>query len=325
MRRRHGFTLIELVAILAIFGIVSIYVGRILLVNERAYHTVEGTSQSQQNLRVFAELIEDNLRHAGFMVSLEASVCGVDDDTGPDMLYLSDAEAIDPGNDFDPYPGARISGATNVSGTQTLTLDSLVIEPSPPNRPAYDTDGNGTPDSDFREKAGVIVADLMDPDRGTACGKVTNVDLVNGRITVEFVTSLETPDPASADLVAVPANEYRVNGTQLLWNGKVLADGVEDLQVAYIFDLNGNNVIDAGETRGDGSGANDYDSAELDASKLREIEASVVARSRLPDPTFVGRRQAFQNRQPPATTDNFRRRALETRIRLRNLVARVET
>ena len=39
--RRHGFTLIEMLTVVAIFGVVAMYVGRILIVNERAYHTVE--------------------------------------------------------------------------------------------------------------------------------------------------------------------------------------------------------------------------------------------------------------------------------------------
>jgi hypothetical protein len=45
-----------MMTVVAIFGIVAMYVGRILTVNERAYHTVENTSESQQNLRVFGEL-----------------------------------------------------------------------------------------------------------------------------------------------------------------------------------------------------------------------------------------------------------------------------
>ena len=91
--RKNGFTLIEMLTVVAIFGLVSVYVGRILVVNERAYHTVENTSESQQNLRVFGELVEDDVRHAGMMVPRDAAVCGVDRNDAPDALYVIDAPA----------------------------------------------------------------------------------------------------------------------------------------------------------------------------------------------------------------------------------------
>jgi prepilin-type N-terminal cleavage/methylation domain-containing protein len=92
--RTNGFTLIEMLTVVAIFGLVAIYVGRVLTVNERAYHTVENTSESQQNLRVFGELIENDLRHAGLMVPRDGAVCGVDQRAR--ILYVSDGGAIDP-------------------------------------------------------------------------------------------------------------------------------------------------------------------------------------------------------------------------------------
>src|SRR5262249_31542772 len=153
--RRHGFTLVEMLTVVAIFGLVAIYVGRVLTVNERAYHTVENTSESQQNLRVFGELVEDDVRHAGMMVSRDGGVCGVDNTNAPDVLYVSDAAAIDPQSDVAPYAGVTIlapGGTTNLpaaGSSVTLTLSSMIVEPSPPSRPAYDTNSDGVADSDF--------------------------------------------------------------------------------------------------------------------------------------------------------------------------------
>lgn len=334
--RRAGFTLIEMLTVVAIFGVVAMYVGRILIVNEHAYHTVENTSESQQNLRVFGELVEDDIRHAGMMVPRDVAVCGVDSTTAPDILYVSDAAAIDVQDDFDPYDGPTATGATNLNtgspfGTGVpLTLSSLIVEPSPPNRPAYDTNGDGTADSDFRENGGAIVFDPGNPGIGNACGRITDVDLANSRITVTGVAALAA---AAASLVAVPANEYFVNGTQLLWNSIPLADGIEDFQVAYVFDFpevgppekeNGNNVIDAGETRGF-SGVTAYTSSELEPHQMREIEVGIVSRSRMTDATFAGRPQALLNRTPITTADGFRRRTFQTRVLLRNLATRIES
>ena len=327
--RAGGFTLIEMLTVVAIFGVVAMYVGRILIVNERAYHTVENTSESQQNLRVFGELIEDDLRHAGMMVSRDSAVCGRDAANAPDILYVSDAAAIDPQDDFDPYDGAVIAGGPlnlNTNGTsQTLTLASLVIEPSPPNRPAYDTDGNGVLDSDFRIGGGVIVSDPADPSRGNACGRITGVNVGASTITVVGVAAMAS---AGSGLVAVPANEYRLDGTTLRWNGVALADGIEDFQVGYVFDFDGDNVIDTApdEKRSSstsGVGSTPFASSELPPNQMREIEVALVSRSRQTDATFRGRPQALLNRTPVTTTDGFRRRTLQTRVLLRNLATRI--
>jgi len=329
--RRGGFTLIELMTVVALFGLVAIYVGRILTVNERAYHTVENTSESQQNLRVFGELVEDDVRHAGMMVSRNSAVCGRDFTNAPDVLYVSDAAAIDPQDDATPYNGPTITapaGTTNLTAgsSVTLTLSSLMVETGAANRNAYDTDSNGTADSDFRVNGGVIVYDTSTPSRGNACGRITAMNIATNQITV-LGTSAMTAG-AGTTLVAVPANEYRVNGTQLLWNGIALADGIEDFQVAYVFDIDGDNQIDGNtDKRGFGeAGQSDYTSAELQPSLLRELEIEIVSRSRMPDPTFVGGRpQALLNRAAITTADAYRRRTFQTRVLLRNLATRIDS
>ena len=327
--RRGGFTLIEMMTVVAIFGLVAVYVGRILTVNERAYHTVENTSESQQNLRVFGELVEDDVRHAGMMVSRNSAVCGRDFTNAPDVLYVSDAAAIDPQDDATPYAGASItapSGTTNLTpgSSVTLTLSSLNVETTSPARPAYDLDNNGTADSDFRVNGGVIIFDTSTAGRGNACGRITAINTGTNQITVLGAAAMAAG--AGTTLVAVPANEYRLNGTQLLWNNIALADGIEDFQVAYVFDIDGDNQIDGNtDKRGFGeAGQSDFASSELAANMMREVEIAVVSRARMPDPTFTGRPQALLNRVAITTPDNYRRRAFQTRVLLRNLATRIE-
>lgn len=318
----QGFTLIELVVVLLVTGIISVLVGQTLIVTDRTFHTVDQTTVSQQSLRVIGDLLEHDVRHAGLMVPGIAAVCGVDNDDAPDLLYLSDSNAIDPGTDTAPYPGASITGVTNLSlGTATLSLNSLVIE-NDATRSAYDTNGDGTNDSDFKPNAGVIIADSLDFERGAACGRIASVNPGSNQITVEIVSVLDnTGNPAN--LVAVPAHEYRIEGTKLVWNGKGLSEGIEDFQVTYFFDENGNEVVDPGEIYGNGVG-DDYESDEDYLEFLREIEISVVARSRLEDPQFPsGRLQPVANREPVGSTDGFRRRVMTTRLRLRNVGPRV--
>lgn len=336
--RRAGFSLIELVVVVAILGLVAVYMGRILAVNEKTYSSTDQLSQAQQNLRAIDDLLERDLRHAGMMVPDAVAVCGLDNVNAPDILYVSDAMAIDSQNDFSTYSGADVTaGDADSTGITTLTLSDLIIEPSPPNRPAYDTDGNGTNDSDFQVNGGVIIASTTNPTAGVACGTVTAVNVGGSQITVDVRSDLS----ATTGLIAVPAHEYRVNGTQLLWNGNMLTDGVEDFQVIYIIDNDDDNQLDVndevfgnddessahqlfdGPTPNAGSGAVTLTGSV--GELLREIQVSIVVRTRLEDEDFnMGRIQGTGNRDVSgATADGFRRRVLTTKVMLRNVAMQI--
>jgi prepilin-type N-terminal cleavage/methylation domain-containing protein len=323
MRRASGFTLIELLISAAILGIVSAYMFESFAVNQRAYGVIDQVAESQQTLRAIADLLERDLRHAGLMVPEGAAVCGVDDDAGPDLLYVSDANAIDPDDDIATYDGAAIGGGvTQVSaGVATFGLSSLVMEPAPA-RPAYDTDANGAADSDFQVGAGAIVMDLNDPGRGAACGRVTAVSLVGPQITVDIQSGSLGAAAGAAQLVVVPAHEYRIaNGDQLLRDSVLLSEGVEDLQVAYFLDADGDGVVDAGETRGDDE--NDYVASAQDGSEVREVRVNLVTRTRREDREWTqGQAQALENRAPAGASDGFRRRTYTSTVMLRNVGAR---
>jgi prepilin-type N-terminal cleavage/methylation domain-containing protein len=319
----RGFTLIELLISVAILGIVSVYMFESFAVNQRAYTVIDQVAESQQNVRAIADLLERDLRHAGLMVPEGAAVCGVDDDAAPDLLYVSDANAIDPGDDVSTYEGATIAGGvTQVSaGVTTFSVSSLVMEPAP-SRPAYDTDGNGTADSDFQVGGGAIVMDLLDPGRGSACGTVTQVNLLGPQIQVDLRTGSLGAAGAATRLVVVPAHEYRINGDQLLRDGVLLSEGVEDLQVAYFLDDDTDGVVDADEMHGNGTGP-DYVPGDQDGSEIREVRVNLVTRTRAEDAEWtLGRPQALENRAAGGGTDGFRRRTYTSPVMLRNVGAR---
>jgi len=325
--RRAGFTLMELLVGLAVMGIAVVYMLESVTVGNRTYTVLDQVVESQQNLRAVAKLIEYDLRHAGIMVPLGAALCGVDSTASPDLLFVSDGDAIDPGDDIAPYDGARITGSViNGSGAiVTVNLDSLILEPSPPSRPAYDTDGDGTRDSDFQVGGGVIVMDLEDPGRGTVCGRIDAVNLSGPSIRIAPVV---TPGLSTATgttrLVAIPAHRYQiVNGDELRRNGMLLSQGVEDLQLAYFLDADGDDVIDSGELKGDTSG-NSYAAQGTDMQDLREVRLNLVVRTRSEDEEFDGRLQATENRAA-AAADGFRRRVYTTTVLPRNLLGRIGT
>ena len=81
---------------------VTFFLTELLVRQSRTYTVVDDVSEAQQNLRAVTGLIERELRSTGFMVPEAAAVCGWDmpaaagSDTTPDVLYVSDADAIDP-------------------------------------------------------------------------------------------------------------------------------------------------------------------------------------------------------------------------------------
>jgi len=127
----------------------------------------------------------------------------------------------------------------------------------------------------------------------------------------------------TAEHVLVPAIEYRINQSSLLRNGFLLAREIEDLQIAYLFDFNDDNVIAGNEVRGD-QGGTDYVASAQSIADLREVRINFVARTRQEDPTFpTGQFIATENRDPINVNDGFRRRVHTSLIMPRNLINRM--
>jgi prepilin-type N-terminal cleavage/methylation domain-containing protein len=335
MKRRNGFTLIELMIAMAVLLVVVAYLTEMLTRQSRAYTVVDQVTEAQQNLRAIADLLERELRGTGFMVPEGAAVCGVDLTNNPDVLYVSDGDALDPSNENQLGIGAEILGGfTGTGGNENLTLDDKVID----GLPFYDTDGDGTADSDFLESVnpfrtgGVIVADRDAPSRGVSCGIVTNVNAGSNIIRVDFTSNGAAPagTPLAAggpgDLVAVPAHVYMVVNNQLQRDGMALANDVEDLQFAFFYDTDGDGLEIGDDSDYPGSDVPGYQSSDWDNTDLTEIRVNIVVRTRAEDPDVLqspgmaqGQWQVTENRIDPGGFDGFRRRVHTATVRPRNV------
>ena len=353
-RRSAGFSLIELLISMAVLGLVTFFLTELLVRQSRTYAVVDDVTEAQQNLRAVTNLLERELRATGFLVPEGAAICGWDSDVGtpdptPDVLYVSDADALDPAGvtSLTTQAADVISGFGGTGNAENLKLSSLVVDANP----YYDLDGDGVADSDFlwttnpQRNGGVIVVDRNNPSLGAACGVITDIDLATNTVQVDFLIqnapNSPTPNGASdggtplggppTDLVAVPAHVYWINPNgpngppQLIRDGMVLATDVEDLQIAFFYDADDDGVVDALEYPG-ADAEPEYESGQLDNSELREVRVTVVARTRAEDPNVLANpnlansvTQGFENRPAGVQADGYRRRSITLTVQPRNV------
>ena len=324
--RNAGFTLIELMVSAAAMAIVIFYTLGTFTVQHQTYTVVDQVSETQQNSRAIAGMIERDLRGAGYLVSPTAAVCGFDDTDGPDILVVSDTDAIKQVDQLPPsMQGNDLSVSTTTApanGSTALSVAGLLMDDAA----SYKKDsGSASLDSDFRVNAGAIVIDLANPQRGVACGQVTAVG--TNSVTVDFDTpALNGANGTSPpDYRVVPAHYYEVDTTtdppQLERDGVILAKDVEDLQVAWFYDADGDGQATGNEYAGD-DGANTYSTDVVDGNDLREIRFHVVVATRDGDPRnpTAGTGQARENRDPDTVSgdDGRRRRVYTSTARIRN-------
>jgi prepilin-type N-terminal cleavage/methylation domain-containing protein len=332
VRRRDGFTLIELLVATAVLAVVMVYLTQTFTVQQRTYQVVDQVTEAQQNLRAIGALLERDVRMAGFMVPDGGAVCAVDSTNAPDVLYVSDAGAIDPTGFLFPELGADVLEATygGSTGNDDLTVANAVLD----GNAFYDTNGDGANDNDFRPGSGAILIDFANPLRGRACGLVQAANLSATSVRVSFSNALVAFNAAihsTPDLRLVPAHVYSIGGASgldLQRNGQILATDVEDMQVAFFYDKDDDGVVDAADDEYAGaSGEPAYapGSANWDPAVLREVRVNFVTRSHSEDPNTrftQGAFQATENRAAVAGTDRFRRRVHTATIRVRNVGTR---
>ncbi len=336
LRSSAGFSLVELMISVAVFGLVTAQLLVVFSNQKRVFSSNERALDLQEQARLTLDLISFDTRMGGFMVprwSAVSSVDGGDDDA--DRFCVSDASYFDfsgAPSPLDsktlPFDGAQV----NVIASDHVQVASLDIDGSAPAvdflAPTAAGAGNG---------GGIIVSSPTE----TFCARITRIagndvffedhqiddDVQHGDATA-YISGL------SPQLRAVPAQVYEVdqNTLELRRNGLLLASSIEDLQVEYWLDNAGvpNGVQDA-DSEFPVNTLNNPDppggAIPADMSMVRRVRLSVLARTDREDGNESARgrteggKPALANRLAPAATDQFRRRSFTASILPRNLVA----
>ncbi len=293
--RAAGFTLTELIVAVAIMALV---ISQLLLAfsqQREVAHEQQLVVESQQDARIVMDLVLNDLRMAGFMVHETAGIASADGgNAASDALCVSDPAAIDDSVLADvsrKFTGARLSAAL-AGGASTLDLDPG----------SMDIDGDG--DVDFESGMGLIVSTSDD----VHCARITAI--AGGTLT--FAPALPGAFAATtSEGIIVPALIYEVNGTRLTRNGLVLSSQIEDIQVQFGVDADGDGVLSNAEMPLDSLVGQDL-------SRIKTARIHVTAIASRADPDFTGGLAAVANRDAGAA-DNFRRRRVTADALLRNL------
>ncbi len=335
-----GFSLIELLVAVAVFGVITAQLLVVFSNQKRVFTSNERALDVQEQARLTLELISFDTRMGGFMVPSWSAVSSVDGGAaGPDRFCVSDASYFDfsgAASPLDaktkPFDGSQV---TNVSADH-VTVSSLDIDGSVPAgvdflAPSAAGAGNG---------GGIIIASPTE----TFCARITRI--VGNDIYFEDHDTNDTVEFGDAtvyvavgpQLRAVPAQVYELDPDptvlELNRNGLLLASQIEDLQVEYWLDNAGTpNGIQDADDEFPVNTLNDPDppggAIPPDMSLVRRVRISVLARTTQEDGpgsahgVLLGGKQALANRPTPGgvVADRFRRRSFSASILPRNLVA----
>jgi len=123
--KSHGFTLLELLIALAIFGFVMGAFYSVFITSDRAYRTQDGVAEAQQGLRVGLDLMVRDIRLAG-LDPLDTAGAGFEEATETKVRFTMDEDmngAID-----DPIDSANPETLTYEFDNANQTLQRGIFE-----------------------------------------------------------------------------------------------------------------------------------------------------------------------------------------------------
>ncbi len=294
-----GFTTIELLVSLAIMSVVIVQTLGLFVSQQKIYYVQQRVVAAQEDARLAADMMHQDVRMAGFMVTAFAGISTRDGDTtASDVLCVSDPSVLDDAKideALDRFDRAVITPTAVGGGDSSVTISS--------NHADIDEDG----DDDFEVDHGIIISDGSQ----TWCAHVTSVS----------PTSIGFDPPTPAGFVvaattgrAVPAVIYQRTAAGLERNMELLSSQVEDVQVAFGLDLDGDGVIAGAEFP-----IHDIETA--DTNLIQEVRVSVLTRTRTEDIKVTGNgRQKVANRAASGSPDAYRRRLAVLRAAPRNMM-----
>ena len=288
---QKGFTLVELMVVLAIFGFILAGVFTAYITQHHASVVQSQVSDTQQNARIAMDFLSKEIRMAGFGKPLD-SVNGFSDAVTPGINNdATSGNNVLAGTDqITVVTGYRqISTLASAAGADATTI-TLVAR--------ADQFNTGTKKFVCIDGVGLI-------DNYVVTGIAGNVLTVS--------PALHRPYQAGAPVLLVKAITFSVNDARVLTRNEntgggaqTLATNIEDLQFAY-------QLVDG-----------TWSNAPAEPDDIRAVRINVLARTRFQDHNpgetgTIGQRTDIEDHDVTNARDGFRRRLLTSVVEVRNL------
>ncbi|HET6466295.1 MAG TPA: PilW family protein [Nitrospiria bacterium] len=332
MRREEGFTLVELMVVLVIAGMLLAGVYTMMIRQQKSYQTQDQVIEVQQNLRSAFILLRHDLRMIGYGLTAgtapitshlnnQAGLNGTDAITV--MANTGGGTVVMPNGGNSSYPlvtAAPITVAvSSVGGFSASQVDLVDLSTG-----TLIANANVTAVTQAVPPA--LSTLTLAPCPVVACPAAMNLKLMAGSYIGQspqtIAYSVDINGALSPDCQNPPCLERTVGGVV-----SVLAEGVEDFQVAYGFDGINGRPLDGVLTEIGAAGNDDEwvynatgDTWPADTSGLREIRISLLLQTINRDPSYTGGTTGtLEDHNWNAPLDGYRRRVVQFIENVRNL------
>jgi prepilin-type N-terminal cleavage/methylation domain-containing protein len=268
IKSQKGFTLVELMVVLAILGIVVVGVLGLVTRQNKAYHSEEAIIDMQMSNRVAMDRLTHLVRIAGFGCQQNISngvngfttvITATNNNNAPDsLIIISGLRKI----------GVIDDGDGTAGETFTTTVIPIVMDDS---RPLSDffNDSN---------KQYFYISPAISKGFLTIAGDGVNdtnktLTKISGNITLNEGDNVYT---VKAYTLAINSGNLTINENTGAGN-QVYAENFEDLQFQYGWDANNNGAIDTSEWVDNPAGSE---------GQVRAVRIQILARSSQPDRDF---------------------------------------
>ncbi len=337
----NGYTLIEIMIAITIGLILISAATATYIVQNRSSVAQESVSEINTQSKIAIDLISGEMKSAGFGAPVDLNLEPVNNMTSlitpVDSSGSPDAVTIVGG--FTMIGTAWPAGSTaSLACPNSIPLGSTQI------RISYSgTDAPNLTDRRYLSFDGVEFALVQ------TCSTTSGGDCDQSAITLDRPLSLSIPmiDTDGDGTCDIGRPVYLVEDTTFCIDGNmalrrirrnaavatctavasstndVIADNIEELQLAYAIDTDGDGLIDDQNVNGLFD-SGDYVNADLiaDPASIRSLRINILARADRGDLNYGGKGNppsiAIENRSPDPTNDNFRRRWWQTVVTMRN-------
>jgi type IV pilus assembly protein PilW len=344
-----GYTLVEIMIAMTIGLILVLAASASYIVQNRSSVAQESVSEINTQSKIAIDLISNDIKSAGFGVSVDLNeepvnnftsiITPVDNTTQPDAITIVGGFRLI-GTLWPAGPGPVLCPASVTAGTTDVRITySGTDGPNLTDKAYLSIDGietvqvlNCTLDADgICDSANNITLDRplsQDfPLQNSTVGGTCNVAAAGGNCVagrpvylVEDVTFCidnfntlrrirRNADPAACTAPAASDND-------------AIAENIEDLQLAYAIDADGDRMADDQNASGSFDAGDFLDGAAVaDPGTIKALRINVLAMSDRVDKSFTGLGNppaVIENRNHNSTNDDFRRRWWQTVATIRN-------